>query len=140
MNVIFVCTGNTCRSPMAEALLRKKTDAHAVSSAGLSVLFAAPAAENALAVMKEYGHDISAHRSRQLTAEMVNDADLLLTMTDTHRDILCSLFPEAKEKTFSLAEYAAHPGQNIADPFGGDIEIYRTCAAEIAALIEESAL
>lgn len=137
MNIIFVCTGNTCRSPMAEALLRKKTNLHTVSSAGLSVAFPAPAAENAAAVMREYGLDISAHRARPLTAEDAGQADLILTMTGGHKALLTALFPDAAEKTFTLCEYAGTPG-DIDDPFGGDMDTYRRCAAALAARIEEA--
>ncbi len=140
MNIIFVCTGNTCRSPMAEALLRKKTDAHTVSSAGLSVFSAAPAAENAVTVMGTYGADLSTHRSQQLTAEAVQNADLILTMTAGHKAVLCTLFPDAAPKAYTLGEYAGSPGFDVADPFGGDLETYRACAADIARLIEEGSL
>jgi len=139
MHIIFVCTGNTCRSPMAEALLRKKTKLHTVSSAGLSVSFPSPAAENAVAVMQEHGLDISAHRARPLTAEDIKQADLILTMTSGHRSILTAVFPEAAEKTFTLCEYAGTPG-DIDDPFGGDMDTYRRCAAALAARIEEADL
>ncbi|MBE7025900.1 MAG: low molecular weight protein arginine phosphatase [Ruminococcaceae bacterium] len=140
MHIIFVCTGNTCRSPMAEALLRKKTEAHTVSSAGVSVLFATPAAPNAVRTMQEYGLDISDHRSRQLTAEAVQAADRILTMTGMHKAVLCKLFPDAAEKTETLGEFAGHPDRDVPDPFGGSMETYRACAAEIANLLEESSL
>lgn len=140
MNIIFVCTGNTCRSPMAEALLRQKNDAHTVSSAGLSVFSAAPAAENAITVMQEYGADLSAHRARQLTVEAVQNADLILTMTAGHKAVLCTLFPNAAPKTRTLGEYAGTPESDVDDPFGGDLATYRACAAEIARLLEEAKL
>ncbi len=139
MQVIFVCTGNTCRSPMAAALLRKKTNAHTVSSAGLSVLYPAPAAENAVTVMAEYGLDISSHRSRQLTDKMVQDADVILTMTNGHKSILDTLFPSAHDKTFTLGAYAGC-AEDVDDPFGGDPETYRACAATLARLIGEAPL
>lgn len=139
MHIVFVCTGNTCRSPMAEALLKDKTNAHTVSSCGLSVPFPAPAAENAVRVMAEKGIDISDHRATQLTADTVEKAELILTMTEGHRKILTTLFPSAKEKTHTLSEFAGENG-DIADPFGGDIETYRLCAAQIAHLLEVAPL
>lgn len=139
MRIIFVCTGNTCRSPMAEGLLRRKNPTHDVSSAGLSVLHAAPASEKAVHVMEEYGVDISSHRSRQLTDVQVQEADLILTMTHSHLAILNTIFPSAKEKTHTLCAYAGLEG-DIDDPFGGDIALYRECAASIAKCIEEAPL
>ncbi len=139
MEIIFVCTGNTCRSPMAEALLRKKTNEHSVRSAGLSVLYPASAAENAVRVMEEYGLDISEHKSRQLTDKMVQDADIILTMTTGHKAILNTIFPLAKEKTYTIGEYAGHT-MDVEDPFGGDEQLYRACAATLSRLIEEAPL
>ncbi len=135
MRIVFVCTGNTCRSPMAEALLRQKYPHHEVISAGLSVLFPSPAAENACRVMEDYGLDLSSHRSRQLTASMVTDADLVLTMTRGHKAILHTLFPSQKEKIHSLCEYAGQSG-DVEDPFGGDLDVYRECAGKILELCE----
>ena len=139
MHILFVCTGNTCRSPMAEGVLKEKTKTHTVSSAGLSVLFPMPAAENAVRVMEERGIDITAHRARALTEETVREADLILTMTAGHRKILTALFPDAAEKTKTLAEYAGAE-EDVADPFGGSMETYRICADQIAKLIAEAAL
>ncbi len=139
MNIIFVCTGNTCRSPMAEALFRKDHAAHQVSSAGLSVLYPAPAAENAITVMQEYGLDISSHQSRQLTDKLVEAADVILTMTSGHLAILHTLFPAARDKIFLFSSYAGGKG-DLEDPFGGDIEVYRECAEKLARLSGEVSL
>ena len=139
MHVLFVCTGNTCRSPMAEAILKSKTEKHTVSSAGLSVLLPAPAAENAVLVMGERGIDISEHRARQLTESAVQEADLILTMTEGHRKLLVTLFPSAEEKTHTLAEYGGTT-EDVPDPFGGSMETYRICADRIARLIGEADL
>ena len=95
--IIFVCTGNTCRSPMAEGLFRahngeEKTGLTA-ASAGLYTENGLPASANAVAAAGERGADISAHRSRQLTAEMAENAKYLVCMTGSHYDRLCELFP-----------------------------------------------
>ncbi len=135
MHILFVCTGNTCRSPMAEALLRDKSKTHTVGSAGLSAPFPMPAAENAILAMQEIGIDISAHRSRQLTESMVREADLILTMTDGHRAFMHTLFPFAKDKTFSLCAYAGQAGE-VEDPFGGDMEVYQKARDMLSRLLE----
>lgn len=131
MNVLFVCTGNTCRSPMAEALFLKNAGgSHQAFSRGISVFSEQGASQNAVSIMKEYGMDISTHRSRQLTREDLEKAGLVLVMTKAHKDIISSTFPEFCDKVFTLAEYVGAI-EDVADPFGGDLEAYRKCAAQL---------
>ena len=129
--IIFICTGNTCRSPMAEGLFRahggeEKTGLTA-ASAGLFTQGGMPASQNAVTAAAERGADITAHRSRMLTAEMANAARYLVCMTGAHYDRLCELFPDCADKVFTLLS------EDISDPFGGDLETYRRTAAEIDA-------
>lgn len=129
--IIFICTGNTCRSPMAEGLFRahggeEKTGLTA-ASAGLFTQDGMPASQNAIAASAERGADIAAHRSRMLTAEMAHAARYLVCMTGAHYDRLCELFPDCADKVFTLLP------EDISDPFGGDLETYRRAAAEIDA-------
>ena len=129
--IIFICTGNTCRSPMAEGLFRahggeEKTGLTA-ASAGLFTQDGMPASQNAIAASAERGADIAAHRSRMLTAEMAHAARYLVCMTGAHYDRLCELFPDCADKVFTLLP------EDISDPFGGDLETYRRAAVEIDA-------
>ena len=112
--LLLICTGNTCRSPMAGALaiawLKNKGEAQIeVKTAGLAVYGNSPAAEQGITVMKERGLDLSAHQSTQLTEELTDWADLILTMTWSHKQQLLSVFPQAIDKTYTLGEYSVQP-------------------------------
>ncbi len=129
--IVFVCTGNTCRSPMAEALFKNGLSADEkakleVKSYGLAVLGADEASQNAVAVMAECGIDISSHRSRPLTQPAVDNAKLIVCMTDSHSNALRSI-GVPKEKLITL---------NVSDPFGKGIEDYRQTADEITQKLE----
>ena len=128
MNVIFVCTGNTCRSPMAEYYLKSKNlDGVNVISRGFSG--GDSANEKSIAVMKEVGIDISNHISKNITADEVQNADAIICMTESHRQMLL-LYGADNSKLYVL-------GDGIADPFGCDIDTYRTCRDEIFSNIDK---
>lgn len=134
MRVVFVCTGNTCRSPLAAALLRQQAPQVEVLSAGVMAIPGSPAAAEALALAAELGSDLSAHRAQQLSAEHVQGS-LLLTLTGAHRDAVLKRFPEARPRLFSLGEYAGEDDHDVADPIGRGMSAYRQTAEEIADLI-----
>ena len=136
MKLLFVCTGNTCRSPMAEAIAKRLlserglTEASA-SSAGTSAWDGATASDGALLVGMEHGVDLGSHRARQLTPEIVRDSDVILVMGPHHRDRVEALGGEGR--TWLLTTYASNGRSEraISDPFGGDLELYRTTFGEL---------
>jgi protein-tyrosine-phosphatase len=140
MHIIFVCTGNTCRSPMAEALLREALAARGidqvtVTSAGTGAWEGAPVSEGAYLVGLEHGLDLSEHRARLLTRDLVREADLVLTMSGHHLARVAELGGE--HKVHLLGGYAGRDAARceVSDPFGGDLANYRTTFAELQELI-----
>jgi len=138
--LFFVCSGNTCRSPLAAALTRKRlADAGnrvwVVESAGLAAFAADPASASATAVAGEYGLDLSGHCSRRLTVEMLAGADLVLVMTAAHKVGVLEKSPQLSGKVHTIKEYVGWVG-DVSDPFGGELPVYRTMACELADLSE----
>ena len=138
--VLLVCTGNTCRSPMAEVLMKKQLadrlqcELDELQDQGVDVLSAGIAAaaggrpsSGAVTVMQEKGLDLSEHFSQPVTARLVQHADLILTMTRSQRDALISHRPEAASRTHVLST----DEQDVSDPVGGSIDVYRECAEQI---------
>lgn len=145
LKIVFVCTGNTCRSSMAEALarcwLRTKASQNAdtqVTSAGLTAFPGSPASHQAVEVMTEKGLDLSCHRAKQFSGELLDQSDLILTMTENHKRALVNMFPQSAAKIRTLAEFADCAGSDIADPFGQSVEVYRKSAAQIEELIDRA--
>jgi protein-tyrosine-phosphatase len=144
VNILFVCTGNICRSPLAEALLLREVaardlDGVRVASAGTGAWDGAPASEGAYLIGLEHALDLSAHRARLLTRDMVRSADLIFTMSRHHRARVQELEPEAR--VLLLGEYAGRTGPEaeVSDPFGGDLDVYRLTFAELEELVRVAA-
>ncbi|SHJ80291.1 protein-tyrosine phosphatase [Anaerobranca californiensis DSM 14826] len=106
MKILFVCTGNTCRSPMAEAYIKDKIKDGYFLSAGTDAIDNLPASENAVMALKDLGIELKEHRSQRITKEKLAEVDLVLTMTLRHKIRLINQYPEFKDKIFTLKEYA----------------------------------
>ncbi len=136
MRILFVCTGNTCRSPLAEAIVKRMvSDAGRpdieVESAGVQASSGSPASDEALLVGLERNLDISAHRSRPLTPEILDQSDLILAMSPSHVSHVKRMRPDAN--VHLVTAFASMPGEAraIQDPFGGDLSVYRRTADEL---------
>src|SRR5687767_5141544 len=127
--ILFVCTGNVCRSPMAEGLFRHVTKGREfrIVSAGVGAIDGQPPSAHAVRALRELQIDISRQRSRMLTGELVQQADYIFGMTHGHVDAITLLYPQAADKTFVLREFDDTLDtfeKDIADPIGGSYEVY----------------
>lgn len=135
MNILFVCTGNTCRSPLAEVLLRKLINDKnigniSVKSCGLSAYSGCPVSENSLAAAVKFGCDLSSHKASAFNEQLGDWADKIIVMSESHKAVIDRFFAKYSSKTTVL-------GSGISDPYGGDLSEYERCAEQINSELEK---
>ena len=144
MKIMFICTGNVCRSAMAEWYMKKRIKEEKldieVYSSGIYGEEGSGASYSAIEVMKEYGVNMDEHVATATAKSNIKNMDLILCATNSHKQILIQMYPELKEKIFTIKEYAYNDkieNKDISDPWGYDITVYRHCAKELVDAIDK---
>lgn len=129
-NVLMICTGNTCRSPLAQVLLKKQHPDWEVLSAGVMAEVGSPAATHSRELARQLGMDLEAHRAQNVTSQLVDWADQIFCMTQAHLQSLIRTFPQAAPKARTL-------GADISDPVGQSMAAYQRCAEQLSEALRE---
>ncbi len=143
--IIYICTGNICRSPMAHWYMQKKVidlgiqEEYLIDSCGTNAQSGQPATKNAIEVIYEYGVDMKKHRSKYIDEINLGDYDLIICLTESHKNFVLYMYPNIKDRIYTLKEYVNKDKEykDIDDPWGFDINVYRTCAKEIVENVDK---
>ena len=143
MKIMFICTGNICRSAMAHKLFEKKLQDNNIKnvevySCGIYAQDGDMATYNAEEVMEEYGVDMKSHRATNIRSSKIEEMDLILCATLSHKNAVIQMYPKLKDKIYTMKEYGVKKLESldIKDPWGYDIAVYRKCASEIDICLE----
>lgn len=135
MKILFVCTGNTCRSPLAQGLAKNLfPEDFEVLSAGINAIEGQPVSENTVQVLKEKNIDISNNKAVKIQEQLLNTADYIFTMTKNHELYLVNVYPGFRSKINRLGDFVDN-NKDILDPWGGSLDDYRCCANELEAML-----
>lgn len=141
--IMFICTGNICRSAMAEWLMKKLVKDNNIEakiySSGIFAEDGDIPTYNAIEAIKEYGVDLREHRATNIRRSKIEDMDIILCATNSHKNNVINMYPNLKDKIYTIKEYAGfnESDLDIQDPFGYDIETYRFCASAINDCLEK---
>ena len=138
-SVLFVCTANICRSPMAEGLMkiivREREEPWLIQSAGVWAYANQPAAINTIKILDEFGIDLSRHLSKSVSEDFIEIYNLILVMEKNHKETLATAFPDRSSKIFMLSEMEGSI-KDIHDPIGGTIADFRSMAEQINKILK----
>lgn len=135
MKILFVCTGNTCRSPLAQGLAKNYFPDDEILSSGINAYEGQSVSENAVQALREKNIDISKNKAVQLQEHLLSTADYVFTMTKSHELYLVSAYPEFSAKIKRLGDFVGFD-KDILDPWGGSLDEYRCCANELEELLK----